>query len=128
MERSGDPPQWRGGAALALRQFAALLRKNLTLTTRRRTPLGIGGWGGLLLQVRLLRCSFGLDAGWTTAQASVTQEHAPARSIDHATFLWRAFERHEANRPQSPQVIIVKSWHPMSLVLVLVCEALVDGA
>jgi len=46
---------------LALRQFAALLRKNFTLTVRsRRTPLGLGGWGGLLLQVLLPALFFGL--------------------------------------------------------------------
>ncbi len=35
-------------------QFFALLRKNFTLQTRsRKTVLGIGGWGALLVQIVL---------------------------------------------------------------------------
>ena len=40
------------GRSLRLRQFAAVLQKNLILQTRsRRTILGIGGWGALLIQI-----------------------------------------------------------------------------
>lgn len=49
-------PSSGGAAALALRQFGALLRKNAALTVRgRRAPLcgAAGGWGGALVQVLL---------------------------------------------------------------------------
>jgi hypothetical protein len=50
----GSSSSTSSAAALALRQFSALLRKNATLVLRsRRTPLGVGGAVGLLLQVLL---------------------------------------------------------------------------
>ncbi|KAI8469139.1 MAG: hypothetical protein J3K34DRAFT_522412 [Monoraphidium minutum] len=60
---AGAPAADRGGgAALSLRQFGALLRKNAALTARgRRGVLGAGGaWGGLALQVLLPALFFGV--------------------------------------------------------------------
>ena len=47
------PPPHLPPAALALRQFAALLRKNAIITLRSRRAFGLGGAAGLLLQVLL---------------------------------------------------------------------------
>jgi hypothetical protein len=88
------------GAPLAARQFAALLRKNLTLTVRsRRSPLGVGGWGGLLLQICLPALFFGLM--WIPKHYIKPIHHPaflPGESYDIDTKWWAGPSPYEGGR------------------------------